>query len=178
MLYKIVKLTSVVIFKLFSRLQVEGIEHLPVNGAYILASNHLSYLDVLILTAAVKNDFYVIAKSELFKKPVSRFIAFRLKGIPVNRIGFCHQTFRIAVKILQQNGIIAIFPEGHVSPDGTMKRFKFGAVKLAIEANVPIVPVAIIGSNYVLPYDKKLPKPHRVFVRFGQPIYMNDFNQD
>ena len=178
MLYKIVKLTAFLFFSVFSKLQTVGIDQLPVNEGHILVANHFSNLDVFILNAAVKSDFYVLAKLELFKNPVYKFFVHRFNAIPVNRKGFCHQTFKTAIEILQQDKIIAIFPEGHVSNDGTMKRFKHGAAKLALEAKVPIIPVAIIGSNHVLPYGRKIPRPHQVTVRFGKPIYFKNYEQD
>jgi len=175
MVYKIVRLIALVFFKLFSRLRVEGNNRLPANEAFILAPNHFSTLDTFILLAAVKNQYYTIGKIELFKNPVLKFFIIRLKAIPVNREGFCRQTLKVAIEILEQNKIVAIFPEGYISKDGTLGRFKQGVARLALEARVPIIPVAIIGSNRVLPLGKKIPRPHQVTVKFGEPIYFDSY---
>lgn len=177
MLYKIVRLLALLFLKLFSRLRVEGNSLLPANEAFILAPNHLSTLDAFILLAAVKNEYYTIGKMELFKNPILKFFIIRLNAIPVNRNGFCRQTLKMAIEILRQKKIVAIFPEGYISKNGTLGRFKSGVARLAIEAKVPIIPVAIIGSNRLLPLGKKIPRPHRVIVKFGKPIYVDNYEQ-
>lgn len=173
MVYKIVRLIAMIFFKLFSRLRVEGNNQLPENEAFILAPNHCSTLDAFILLAAVKNEYYTIGKMELFKNPILKFFIIRLNAIPVNREGFCRQTLKVVVEILGQNKIVTIFPEGYISKNGTLGRFKSGVARLALEAKVPIIPVAIIGSNRLLPLGKRIPRPHRVIVKFGKPIYFN-----
>jgi 1-acyl-sn-glycerol-3-phosphate acyltransferase len=150
---------------------------LPQNETFILAANHFSTLDAFILMAAVKREIYTLAKKELFKNYFLRFLFTRLNGIPVNRKEFCHQTIKTVLNILQQKKVVAIFPEGYVSKDGTLGRFKQGIAKFALKAKVPIIPVAIIGSNQVLPFGKKIPKPHQVTVKFGKPIYFNNYNE-
>ena len=177
MLYKIVRLLALLFFKLFSRLRVEGNNQLPENEAFILAPNHFSTLDAFILLAAVKNEYYTIGKMELFKNPILKFFIIRFNAIPVNREGFCRQTLKVAIEILGQNKIVAIFPEGYISKNGTLGRFKSGVARLALEAKVPVIPVAIIGSNRVLPLGKRIPRPHRVIVKFGEPIYVGNYEQ-
>lgn len=177
MVYKIVRFIAMIFFKLFSRLRVEGNNQLPKNEAFILAPNHFSTLDAFILLAAIKNEYYTIGKIELFKNPILKFFTIRLNGIPVNREGFCRQTLKVAIEILGQNKILAIFPEGYISKNGTLGRFKSGVARLALEAKVPVIPVAIIGSNRLLPLGKRIPRPHRVVVKFGKPIYVDNYEQ-
>jgi len=172
-LYKIVRLIARLFFGFFTKLRVEGHDQLPFSEAFILTPNHFSNLDVFILSAAVKKEFYTLSKNELFKNPFLRFLLTRLNGIPVNRKGFCRETLKAALDILQQKKVVTVFPEGYVSKNGTLARFKQGVARLALEAKVPIIPVAIIGSNRVLPLGKKIPVPHRVTVKFGKPIYFN-----
>ncbi|RKZ25105.1 hypothetical protein DRQ29_06850 [bacterium] len=178
MLYKIVRLIALIFFKLFSRLRVEGNNRLPSNEAFILAPNHFSNLDVFILSAAVNREIYTLGKKELFKNRFSRFLFTGLNGISVNRKGFCRQTLKTALDILQQNKVLAVFPEGYVSGNGTLGRFKDGTAKLALDAKVPVIPVAIIGSNRLLPLGKKIPRPHRVIVKFGKPIVADFSNSN
>ena len=178
MFYKYVKIVSWVFFKIYSRLRIEGRNYLPQNETFILAANHFSALDAFILMAAVQQEIYTLGKKELFKNTFLRFLFTRLNGIPVNRMGFCHQTFKIVTEILQQQKIIAIFPEGYVSKNGTLGRFKQGIARFALEAKVPIIPVAIIGSNRVLPYGKKIPRPHKITVKIGKPIYFDNYYKE
>ncbi|MCK5834077.1 1-acyl-sn-glycerol-3-phosphate acyltransferase [bacterium] len=175
MLYKIVRLIALIFLKLFSRLRVEGNNRLPSNEAFILAPNHFSNLDAFILLAAVNREIYTLGKKELFKNRFSRFLFTGLNGISVNRKGVCNQTLKTALDILQRNKVLAVFPEGYVSGNGTLGHFKDGAAKLALDAKVPVIPVAIIGSNRLLPLGKKIPRPHRVIVKFGKPI-VTDFS--
>ena len=175
MFYKFVKILSRAFFGIYSRLRIEGCYYLPQNEAFILAANHFSTLDAFILVAAVQQEIYTLGKKELFKNTFLRFLFTRLNGISVNRMGFYHQTFKIVTEILQQQKIVAIFPEGYVSKDGTLGRFKRGIARFALEAKVPIIPVAIIGSNRVLPYGKKIPRPHQITVKIGKPIYFDNY---
>jgi len=85
---------------------------------------------------------------------------------------------KVAIEILGQNKIVAIFPEGYISKNGTLGRFKSGVARLALEAKVPIIPVAIVGSNRALPLGKRIPRPHRVIVKFGEPIYVDNNEQN
>jgi len=158
-------------------MRVEGDDQFPTDEAFILAPNHFSNIDVFILLAAVKIEFYTFGKIELFRNPILKLFAIKLNAIPVNRKGFCRHAFMAATTILQQNKILAIFPEGTVCKDEKMGQFKLGVAKLALETNVPIIPVAIIGSNRVLPLGNMIPRPHRVFVKFGQPIYVENYEQ-
>lgn len=178
MLYKFVKIVSWVFFKIYSRLRIEECYYLPQNETFILAANHFSTLDAFILMAAVQQEIYTLGKKELFKNTFLRFLFTRLNGISVNRMGFCHQTFKIVTEILQQQKIVAIFPEGYVSKDGTLGRFKQGIARFALEAKAPIIPVVIIGSNRVLPYGKKIPRPHQITVKIGKPIYFDNYYKE
>ncbi|MBU4444226.1 MAG: 1-acyl-sn-glycerol-3-phosphate acyltransferase [Candidatus Marinimicrobia bacterium] len=175
MFYKFVKIITWVFFKIYSRLWIEGQDYLPQNKAFILAANHFSTLDSFILMAAVHQEIYTLGKKELFNNFLLRFLLTMLNGIPVNRTGVCHQTFKTVTKRLHQQKIIAIFPEGYVSKNGTIGFFKHGFAYLSLKAKVPIIPTAIIGSNRVLPYGKKIPRPYQITVKIGKPIYFDSY---
>jgi len=175
MFYKFAKILSWVFFKIYSRLRIEGRDYLPQNKAFILAANHFSTLDSFILMAAVHQEIYTLGKKELFNNFLLRFLLTKLNGIPVNRTGVCHQTFKTVTKRLHQQKIVAIFPEGYVSKNGTIGFFKHGFAYLSLKAKVPIIPTAIIGSNRVLPYGKKIPRPYQITVKIGKPIYFDNY---
>jgi len=175
MIYKSVKIMTWGFLKLYSGLRIEGRDYLPQNQAFILAANHFSALDSLILMAAVHQELYTIGKKELFNNVLLRYFITRLNGIPVDRTGICYQTFKVVIQILQQQKTVVIFPEAYVSKNGTLGPFKRGLAILALKAKVPVAPVAIIGSNQVLPYGKKIPRPHQITVKIGKPIYFDNY---
>ena len=175
MFYKFVKILSWSFFKIYSRLRIEGHNYLPQNETFILAANHFSTLDPFILMAAVQQEIYTLGKKELFNNFLLRFLLTMLNGIPVNRTGICHQTFKTVTKRLYQQKIVAIFPEGYVSKNGIIGFFKHGFAYLSLKTKVPIIPVAIIGSNHVLPYGKKFPRPYQITVKIGKPIYLDSY---
>lgn len=178
MLYNLAKILSRLFFKSYSRLRIEGSHHLPHKQGFILAPNHFSTLDAIILTAAIKRKTFTVGKKELLKNPLFKFLFTRLLVIPVNRSGFCAQGFKVALDVLRKRKVVAVFPEGYVSRNGALGSFKRGAAKLALNAKVPLIPVAIIGSNRVLPLGNKFPRPHKLIVRIGEPIYINNFKND
>ena len=175
MLYKIVRLAALLFFGFFTKLRVEGHDQLPSSEAFILTPNHFSNLDVFILSAAVKKEFYTLSKKELFKNPFSRFLLTRLHGIPVNRKGFCRQTLKAALDILQQNKVLAIFPEGYVSKNGEMGRFKQGVARLALEAKREIDGLMWLIKQ-LLP--KEIVEMNKNNVQFGTIGILEPFPED
>ena len=154
------------------RVQFSGTGHLDHGQPYIFAANHQSQFDIFVLQGYFDFDFRWLAKLELFKVPVFGY-AMRLAGyVPVDRTNG-----RRAVKSLDEAAAriaggtsVIIFPEGTRSSDGSLLKFKSGAMVLAIKAGVPVVPVAIIGTHGVLPKGKLLARPGQVRIRVGKPI--------
>jgi 1-acyl-sn-glycerol-3-phosphate acyltransferase len=153
----------------FWTVQIEGSQ--PESGAYVCTSNHQSFLDIFGM-ARQKREMKWIAKEEIFKLPFFGLF-FRLSGdIPVNRGdresgGAALQKARW---YLDHGMPVMIFPEGTRSRDGKMGAFKPGAFRLAIEAQVPILPVAVTGSAYGMPKGSPWIRPTLVLVRLLDPI--------
>lgn len=152
--------------------EFSGTGHLDRDQPYIFAANHQSQFDIFVLQGYFDFDFRWLAKLELFKVPVFGY-AMRLAGyVPVDR-AHGRQALKsldeAAARIAAGTSVI-IFPEGTRSPDGTLQKFKSGAMVLAIKAGVPVVPVAIMGTHGVLPKKKLLVQPGRVVIRVGHPI--------
>lgn len=165
--------------RIFFRVKTQGQENLP-KGGYILVGNHLSYLDPLAFAYSVffhmKRAPHYLAKEALFRVPILGSIIRSVGQIPVYRSGRVNdEPMRAAKEFLKAGQIVVIFPEGTLTrdPDLWPMRGKAGAVRLAVELGLPIVPAAHWGVEKVLgPYTKRIsPNPfHVVNVKIGRPI--------
>ena len=135
------------------RLTVTGKEHLPQDGPVVYMANHVSNFDILALFAGVPGQFRWMAKIELFRIPLFGLAMRRAGAIPVDRSSRRNSviSMRQAVARIAAGTSVVIFPEGTRSPDGTLQVFKTGSFTLALQAQVPVVPVAICGSGEVMP---------------------------
>ncbi len=151
---------------------IKGDGALAADHPYIFAGNHQSQFDIFALQGYLGYDFRWLAKKELFAVPVFGTAMRRVGYIPVDR---SHS--RAAVKSLDEAAqriaagtSVIIFPEGTRSVDGKLLPFKSGTMVLAIKAGVPVVPMAIVGTNAILPKGSLLAKSGQVVIRIGEPI--------
>jgi 1-acyl-sn-glycerol-3-phosphate acyltransferase len=172
MLYVIGRLLAKIAFRILCGFKVYGTEHLPLAGGFVLASNHLSFLDPVVLGAASPRKLYFMARHELFKfKP----FGWLLKGVhafPIRREGRDTRAIKEAIRKLSAGEVVTLFPEGTRSASGFLGKGHSGVGMLAVKANVPIVPVYIYGTDQVLPRDAKFITPSKIMVRFGEPIIL------
>jgi 1-acyl-sn-glycerol-3-phosphate acyltransferase len=161
------------ILKLVYRPNVKGIENLPAEGAAILAPNHESFLDDFMVPLMIrKRRVVMLAKADYFEKWYTRWF-FKAAGcIPVRREGGSASAAALAggIDALQEGKLVGIFPEGTRSPDGRLFRGKTGVARMALEAKVPVIPVAVVGSFEAWPYNRKMPRGGKVEIRFGKPL--------
>lgn len=178
MLYWILKrvVLGPIVMLLF-RPRVEGAHHVPAEGPAILASNHLSFSDSIFLPAVLDRRITFPAKIEYFTQSgvVGYFKKLFMKGtgqIPIDRSGGSAAASAIdaGLTVLAEGGLFGIYPEGTRSPDGRLYKGKTGAVRMALVAGCPIIPVAMIDTEKAQPTGQKIPKIIRVGVRFGEPI--------
>ena len=156
---------------LFWRLEHKGVENIPPNGGLIIAANHQSYGDPFWLAIPVKRPIRFLAWSEAFSWPVIGKAIMLLGAWPLNVEGSDPAAIRRSLTWLRDSGVIVIFPEGGRGlPDGSMIRMKAGAVRMALEAGVPILPVTIRGGNRVWPADKLFPRLGKVEITY-HPIF-------
>jgi 1-acyl-sn-glycerol-3-phosphate acyltransferase len=156
----------------------EGLEHVPREGAAILASKHLSFCDSFFMPLLVPRRVTFLAKSEYFTTPgVKGFLSrgfFRGIGqVPVDRedSDAAKAALSTGVRILRQGDLLGIYPEGTRSPDGRLYRGKTGVARMALEAGVPVIPCAMIGTEIIQPTGRKVPRLRpRPGVRFGRPL--------
>lgn len=156
------------IFKLLAQVKVEGKEKTPVNGALILATNHLTNFDVLPLQIALTRPIFFMGKEELFRNPLMDWAFRQLGGFPVHRGASDEWALRHAETILRRGQVLGIFPEGTRSRGKGLKPAKTGVARLAMTLNCPILPVALHGTQNVL---KKFPRRAAVWVSISDPIY-------
>jgi long-chain acyl-CoA synthetase len=171
-----------VFFKFYNRLSIRGIENLPKRGPYIIAPNHLSLADAPAVMASITwrigaQTFY-LGTTDYFGGPLTSRIAKSLQVIPVDMDTRLYGALQLSAYILRQGKILCVFPEGGRSRDGAIKEFKKGVGIIARELNVPVVPVAINGTYKMLAAGKNFPRPAKVSVSFGKPIYPGDSDYD
>ncbi len=141
---------------------------------YVFAPNHISYLDIVICNIGIKNSFRFMGKAELAKLPLFGWMFSRLHiVVPRHSTTGAYRSFLQAKDKLQEGVSVLVYPEATIldKPPGTLGPFKGGAFRLAIDQQVPIVPVTIVGSERVLPHDGKLLlRPGRIKIVFNAPI--------
>jgi 1-acyl-sn-glycerol-3-phosphate acyltransferase len=165
------------ILRLVFRPQASGVENVPDEGPVILASNHLSYADWLFMPLTLSRRVSFVAKAEYFTTPgIKGWFQkhfFRGSGqIPIDRSGAsaAEGALNSAKGILAKGEIFGIYPEGTRSHDGKLYRGKTGVARLALETGVPVIPVAVVGTDVVAPPGKKFGTFTRPIVRFGKPL--------
>ena len=155
-----------------AKVRVEGLEKISPGASYVVASNHLSYMDIPALFACLPVQLRFLAKKSLFWIPILGYAMKRAGHIPVDRgdTRASLKTLAQAARVIRERGISPlIFPEGGRSP-GAMREFKEGAAYVAIKAGVPVVPVALIGTRQILPMDSLVVRGGPVTLRVGDPI--------
>jgi 1-acyl-sn-glycerol-3-phosphate acyltransferase len=157
--------------RMFWKIEFSGLENVPPNGGLIIASNHQTYLDPFWLSLPIKRPTRYLAWSAAFKWPVvGRFLTW-FGAWPLALEGSDPAAIRRSLQWLKEGGAVVIFPEGGRSTSsGALERFKAGAVRLALEAKVPILPVTIKGGNSIWPRGWKFPHMGKVVVTY-HPLY-------
>ncbi|MEU2351053.1 lysophospholipid acyltransferase family protein [Modestobacter sp. NPDC049651] len=170
------------IVKLVFRPQVHGVEHVPRSGAAILASNHLAASDWVFMPLSLRRRVTFLAKAEYFRgsgvKGFAQRVFFAGSGqVPIDRTNAsaAEDAIRTGIRILRSGRVLGIYPEGTRSPDGRLFRGKTGVARMALETEVPVVPVAMVYEPRRLPVPGALGRRIsknlvRVSVRFGEPL--------
>ncbi len=156
---------------------IEGLENVPRKGGVILASNHLSFIDSVVIPLTAPRRVHFLAKAEYFtgtglKGALSRGFFEAIGAVPVERGTYrsAQASLQSALEILEADKAFGIYPEGTRSLDGRLYRGKTGVAWLALTAGVPVVPVALEGPDQILPVGRRLPRIRKVTVRFGAPL--------
>ncbi|MFJ1788335.1 lysophospholipid acyltransferase family protein [Streptomyces anulatus] len=170
------------VLRLLFRPRIEGLENIPEDGAAIVAGNHLSFSDHFLMPAIIKRRITFLAKAEYFTGPgiKGRLTAafFHSAGqIPVDRSGkdAGQAAIREGLGVLSKGELLGIYPEGTRSHDGRLYKGKVGVAVMAITAQVPVVPCAMVGTFEIQPPGQVVPKIKRVAIRFGEPLDFSRF---
>jgi 1-acyl-sn-glycerol-3-phosphate acyltransferase len=165
------------LLRLVYRPWVEGVEHIPPHGPAIVASNHLSFSDSLFMPLVAPRRVTFLAKSDYFtgsgvKGWLTRVFFRGVGQVPIDRSGgqASEAAIRAGLKVLRRGDLLGIYPEGTRSPDGRLYRGKTGVARLALEAKVPVVPVAMIDTEKMQPPGRLIPRVMRPGVRFGKAL--------
>lgn len=165
------------VVNLLFRPWVKGMNNVPETGPAVLVSNHLSFSDSIFLPLAVPRPVSFLAKSEYFTgkglkgKLTAAF--FRLTNqLPMDRSGGAASANSLSagVDVLENGGLLGIYPEGTRSPDGRLYRGKTGVAKLVLKTGVPVIPVAMIGTDKVQPIGRRIPNIRRIGIIVGEPL--------
>ena len=168
------------VLRLLFRPQVENVERIPGSGPVILAGNHLTFIDSMILPLVTARQVFFIGKDEYVtgKGLKGRLMAWFFTGvgmIPVDRDGGRGGVAALMTgrRVLEGGNVFGIYPEGTRSPDGRLYRGRTGIARLALMTGAPVVPFAMIGTDQVQPGGRGLPRVRggsRIRVRFGEPL--------
>ncbi len=169
------------IFLLFWKVKVEGREYRPGRGPAILAANHQSFCDSLFLPLVIPGRVTYLAKAEYFDSWKTAWFFRAVGQIPIRRGGgpLAERALLTGAEVLRAGGILALYPEGTRSLDDFVHRGRTGVARLALQADVPVIPVGIVGTEKVQPFGRRRMHPFKVVtIRFGPPMRLRDGDGD
>lgn len=177
MLYEVLHSVVPPVARAVWRPEVVGLENVPASGGVILASNHLSFVDSVVIPIVVPRKVVFLAKSDYFDGPgvkgaVSKAWFEGLGMLPVDRddAKAAMTSLDTALEVLGRGEAFGLYPEGTRSRDGRLYRGRTGVAHLALTAGVPVVPVGLLGTENLQPVGSRLPRLARIRVAFGEPL--------
>jgi 1-acyl-sn-glycerol-3-phosphate acyltransferase len=171
-LYALVRGLVSPLFRLYFRMHISGAEHVPTEGAAIVAPNHKSFWDSFFIGVCTRRHLRFMAKTELIQAHYGRLLV-RLGAFPVRRGQADEDALETARVILRQGGLLALFPEGtRIRDPDNLGHPRRGAGRLALETGAPLVPCAITGTEKI--FRGGLPVPRRVQVAFSPPVSVSE----
>ena len=173
MLYRFFRWVFLIIAKAYLRFEVRGSENIPEKGGFILASNHVSFIDPAVLGCACRRTLSYMARDTLFNIPVLGSWMRAVNCIPVKRKSADISAIKEAMRRVQSGGAIGLFPEGSRQTTEVPERAEAGVGFLAAKLEVPVVPAFIKGAQNALPKGSKFLRPAKVMVFYGKPVIFN-----
>ena len=162
---------------------VTGHEHIPKTGGVILASNHLSFIDSVFLPLLIDRQVSFLAKSDYYtgtgvKGWITKTFMKSAGMLPIDRSGgkASEASLQTGLGVLERGEVLGIYPEGTRSPDAKLYRGPTGVARMIHEGNVPVIPVAMIDTEKVMPIGKRLPKVRRIGMVIGEPLDFSRFH--
>ena len=182
MIYVLTRAVCLALFKVLWRPVVVGRENIPPDGPVILASNHLSFIDSIVIPLSVSRRVVFLAKAEYWEgrslASLPRRLFFRtFDAVPVQREQQrdAQASLDLARQVLARGDAFGIYPEGTRSRDGRLYRGRTGVGWLSMAAAAPVVPVGLVGTDRVQPIGATVPRVHRVRISFGPPVRPEDY---
>ena len=164
------------------RPSITGVENVPREGAAIIVCNHLSFVDSIFLPLAIPRKMTFLAKSDYFtgkgiRGAIVKWFMTSAGQLPIDRSGgkASEASLNTGLGVLAEGRVLGIYPEGTRSPDGRGYRGRTGVARMVLEAHVPVIPVAVVGTDEVMPLGAKLPKVKKVSVVIGEPLDFSRF---
>ncbi|RCW44044.1 1-acyl-sn-glycerol-3-phosphate acyltransferase [Halopolyspora algeriensis] len=165
------------LLKLWCRPKIKGREYIPETGAAILVSNHLAVADSFFMPLKLSRRVTFLAKREYFtgkglKGALKRYFFSGIGQVPIDRSSgaAAQAALDTGVRLLGEGRLLGVYPEGTRSPDGRLYKGKTGVARMALEANVPVIPIAMVGTERVNPIGSTVWRPYRVKVKVGKPL--------
>ena len=164
--------------KFYFRWHVYNAERVPLEGAVILASNHASFLDPPLVGAGLRRGINYLARENLFRFPVMGWVLRQWQVVPVDRDGGGAAGLRAILDRLLAGGAIILFPEGTRTRDGKLQPARSGIGLTVIKSTAPVVPVRVFGAFEAYGRHLRFPRPHRVAVKYGQPMRFEELRAE
>jgi len=158
------------VYKFYFGWRVYNAERVPLKGPVILACNHASFLDPMLVGAALKRDINYLARETLFDFPVVGWVLRQWNSVPVDREGGGAKGLKAILDRLLNGGGIILFPEGTRSRDGQLQNARSGVGLTVIKSDAPVVPARVFGTYQAYGRNMRIPRPRRVGVKFGEPM--------
>jgi 1-acyl-sn-glycerol-3-phosphate acyltransferase len=162
---------------------VKGADNIPKSGPAIVVCNHVSFVDSVFLPLVLPRQMSFLAKSDYFTgKGIKGFFVrtFMIAAgqLPIDRTGgkASEASLNTGLRVISEGRLLGIYPEGTRSPDGRMYRGRTGVARMVLEAQVPVIPTAVVGTREVMPLGAKMPKVKRVGVIVGKPLDFSRFH--
>lgn len=170
------------LLRLAFRPKIEGLENIPDSGGALMASNHLAVLDSFILPLMVQRRVTFPAKREYFTEPgfkgrLKKWFFTGAGQVPIDRSGgsAAQEALDTCVRLLREGHLVGIYPEGTRSPDGRLYKGKTGMARIALESQVPVIPVAMFGTDRANPIGSRMWRPTKVRIKIGAPLYFTRY---
>ena len=171
--YRILWFLLVPLIRLYWRVGDEGRNNIPRDRGVIIASNHWSGVDPIMVCSSFFRPVHWLAKMELVKSPKIAWFFKMAAVIPINRDAPEHEPIDKAADFIRRGAIFGIYPEGTRSVDGRLYKGFTGVARIAAASEAPVIPTAVMGTRESVPKGTLIPRPVKVTVRFGEPMYFS-----
>lgn len=170
-IYRVVWISYKLWFTLYHRYRICNVEHVPTSGPVLLACNHASFYDPPLIGSTLQRGICYLARESLFKNRwISWLLREGLNCIPVDRDGGGAAGLKGVLDNLQRGRVVILFPEGTRTRDGQLQPVRSGIGLAVLKAQAPVVPVRVFGTFESWNRTHRLPRPHKIVVKFGAPL--------